>query len=386
MKLGKNPGGTHLVVHPGAELYGSDRVVLESVIALREGGATVVVYLPARGPLVELLQAHGAVVAFGPSLVLRKSLLHLVKWPKLARDVALGLIGGARVMVRYRPAVVLVNTVTLPLWPLLSQIFRVPSVSHVHEAEASANHLVRRALYAPHLLSAAVVLNSDFSTRVLSDSFPGLAARSTVVYNGVPGPAERSAPRQDLDGEIRVLFLGRLSERKGPQVAIRAIRELKQRGIRARLAIAGAAFEGKEQFADELRGLVISLGVQNEVAFTGFTPDIWPLLDDADVLVVPSTVDEPFGNTAVEGILAGRPVVVSNTSGLREAARGYESAIYVEPNDAQGIADALERIYRDWGYFSTHAATDAVAAEEKHSLVNYRKKIADIVLNAADRR
>ncbi len=36
-----------------------------------------------------------------------------------------------------------------------------------------------------------------------------------------------------------------------------------------------------------------------------------------DVLVVPSRVDEPFGNTAVEGILARRPVVASDMSGLR---------------------------------------------------------------------
>ncbi|GAA1364196.1 glycosyltransferase family 4 protein [Arthrobacter rhombi] len=384
MKKQDNAMRKCLIVHPGAELYGSDRVVLESAIGLLEEGASVVVCIPAKGPLHQLLRAEGATTVRGPSLVLRKMLLRPRNWPSLVRDAAVGLVAGIRVVYQYRPDVILVNTITLPMWPLLARVLGIPVVTHIHEAEASASRRVRKAIYAPHLLSHKVVLNSDFSTRVLADCFPALAARSSVVYNGVPGPAERTAPRPDLNGELRVLFLGRLSERKGPHVAVRAIHELKQRGIRAHLTIAGAAFEGKEQFADELRNLVSTLGIQGDVSFTGFTPDIWPLLDDADALVVPSTVDEPFGNTAVEGILAGRPVVVSNTSGLREAARGYESAIYVEPNDDQGIADALERVYREWEYFSTHAATDAIAAEEKHSLATYRKKIADIVLNAAD--
>lgn len=151
------------------------------------------------------------------------------------------------------------------------------------------------------------------------------------------------------------------------------------------MTVAGSAFAGMEWFEEELRASADTRRGDSAIEFTGFVDDVWPLLSAADVLVVPSRLDESFGNTAVEGILAGRPVVVSNTSGLREAARGYESAIYVEPNDAQGIADALERVYREWEYFSTHAATDAIAAEEKHSLATYRKKIADIVLNAADR-
>lgn len=380
MKKQAHTSRTCLIVHPGTELYGSDRVVLESAIGLMEHGMRVVAYIPSEGPLPDLLRGEGVTTVRGPSLVLRKKLLRPRHWPALARDTVLGFLAGLRVIHRYRPDVVLVNTITLPMWPILARLTGTPAVSHIHEAEASAGRWLRRMLYLPHIASRSVVTNSEFSTRVLADALPGLARRSTILYNGVPGPKKRKIARPALGGELRVLFLGRISERKGPDVAIRAIKDMKEdRGIRAHLTIAGAAFEGKESFEKRLHDSVDTFVLREQVAFSGFTPDIWPLLHEADVLVVPSTVDEPFGNTAVEGILAGRPVVVSDTSGLREAARGYGSAIYVEPNDHHAIADALQRIYDNWEDFSTQAAIDAVAAEEKHSLATYRRKLAEIV-------
>ena len=51
---------TVLVAHPNAELYGSDRVMLETVAAFRERGWSVEVSLPCVGPLVEELQGRAA--------------------------------------------------------------------------------------------------------------------------------------------------------------------------------------------------------------------------------------------------------------------------------------------------------------------------------------
>ena len=62
------------------------------------------------------------------------------------------------------------------------------------------------------------------------------------------------------------------------------------------------------------------------MTFSGFTDDVWAHLAAADLVLVPSQGDEPFGNTAVEAMLAARPVVVSSSSGLDEAVAGYGSA------------------------------------------------------------
>ena len=55
-----------LVAHPSADLYGSDRVLLETIDGLRRSGARVLVALPSPGPLVAELERRGAAVILSP--------------------------------------------------------------------------------------------------------------------------------------------------------------------------------------------------------------------------------------------------------------------------------------------------------------------------------
>jgi glycosyltransferase involved in cell wall biosynthesis len=99
-------------------------------------------------------------------------------------------------------------------------------------------------------------------------------------------------------------------------------------------------------------------------------------------MVVSSRVDEPFGNTAVEAMLAARPVIVSDTSGLREAAAGYESARFVAPGEAAAIASAIESVAAGWSDLREAAERDAVVATERHSTESYRRNLRAAVSRA----
>lgn len=371
--------GTVLVAHPSAELYGSDRVLLESVSGLVEAGRRVVVTLPGRGPLVDELERRGAEVELCPTLVLRKALLRPRGWFTLVRDSVLGLVRGAGLIRRTAPSVVLVNTVTIPLWLVLARLGRRRSVCHVHEAERSAHPVVRRALALPVLLADAVVANSRFSIGVLADSFAGLGARATLLANAVPGPAEVMPARTTIEGPLRVVYVGRLSERKGVDVAVAAIAVLRARGVAASLDVVGAVFPGYEWFEDALRETVRREGLADLVHLHGFVDPVWPVVAAGDVLVVPSRVDEPFGNTAVEGLLCARPVIASATSGLLEATAGFTSATTVTPGDADALAAELEAVATGWSARSEAAARDARTAADRHSPQVYRRALAAIV-------
>ncbi len=72
----RSPGPARvLLAHPSPDLYGSDRMLVESVRSLTEAGCVVTVALPIDGPLVPLLQQAGAGVVIVETLVLRKSLM-----------------------------------------------------------------------------------------------------------------------------------------------------------------------------------------------------------------------------------------------------------------------------------------------------------------------
>lgn len=360
-----------LVAHPGADLYGSDRVLLETIDGLRRSGARVLVALPASGPLVPELERRGAAVILSPTPVLRKSMLSAPGMLRLAGTSVHGLLRSVGVIRGARPDVILANTVTVPVWTAAGRLTGVPVVTHVHEAEANASRALRAALALPLLLSRGILTNSRFSADTLAAALPALRGRATVLYNGVPGPAAPVPPREDLAGGLRILYVGRLSHRKGVDVAVDALLRLRRDGVPARLSIVGAVFPGYEAYEAGLRRQVAAGGADGAVTFHGFQKVIWPFLAQSDVVVVPSRLDEPFGNTAVEAVLASRPVIVSNTSGLREAAAGYRSAQFVEPGDAAPLAAALASVAAGWRDYRADAALDAAEAERRHSPERY---------------
>jgi glycosyltransferase involved in cell wall biosynthesis len=367
-----------LVAHPGAELYGADRVLLESVAALA-GRFDVTVALPGPGPLIVELETLGVRVVQCPMPVLRNEALRPRGAARLLADGVRGVVPALRLLRRHGSAGVYVNTLTLPSWPLLARLARRASLCHVHEAEQSAPRILRRGMALCPALSDRVMANSRFTLDVLTDVAPRLGRRSTVVHNAVRGPAEVAPARPELVGPLRLLFVGRLSPRKGPQVAVATLRELVDRGLDARLTLLGSVFEGYEWFEAQLRETVTSAGLDDRVDLLGFQPDVWPHLADADVVLVPSVGDESFGNAAVEAVLAARPLVVSNHSGLREATAGYAAAQAVDPARPADWADAVERVAADWGTFRESAMQDSRTARLRHAPSRYREQLVEQV-------
>jgi GT2 family glycosyltransferase len=376
---GRAPGRRSvLVVHPGAELYGSDRVLRESVAALA-AGADVTVALPGDGPLAGELSRLGARVVACRMPVLRKSVLRPAGALGLLRDAVTGLVPALSLVRRAGRDGVYVSTTILPSWLLLARLARRRVVCHVHEAEWPGPRVLHRVVLAPLLLADRVVANSRFTRDVLTRTLPALADRTDVVLNPVDGPADPVPARRGLDGPLRLLFVGRLSPRKGPDVAVAALAELVARGVDARLSLLGSVYPGYEWFEAELRAAVAAAGLTHRVDHLGFRPDVAPALAAADVVLVPSVLDESFGNTAVEAVLAARPVVVSDLGGLREAVAGYGSAQVVAPGNPARWADAVERVAAEWLRYAAAAADDASAARARHGRADYREQLAGAV-------
>jgi glycosyltransferase involved in cell wall biosynthesis len=149
--------------------------------------------------------------------------------------------------------------------------------------------------------------------------------------------------------------------------------------VRAQLDIAGAVFPGMEHVDAALRRQVDDTGLADRVRFLGFVPTVWPCLADTDVLVVPSRTDESFGNTAVEGLLAARPVVTTRITGLVEATEGFDAVVTVEPSAPAEIADAIEQIVADWPRFRDAALADASRAAQRYAPAAYQHAVTRAV-------
>ncbi len=110
----------------------------------------------------------------------------------------------------------------------------------------------------------------------------------------------------------------------------------------AKLVIAG-----KGGMIDELRAQANALGLGNKVYFAGYLggKDVEKMYKAADISVFPSTY-EPFGIVALEGMLAERPIVVSDAGGLGEIVEHRETGMKSYCGNPNSIADSiLELLY-----------------------------------------
>jgi glycosyltransferase involved in cell wall biosynthesis len=199
-------------------------------------------------------------------------------------------------------------------------------------------------------VASSVVATSD---QEIEELVAGGISREKVVLrrNGVEPPdswPERGTFRRahGISPDSRlVLFLGRLSTKKSPDLLLKAAAELLKRceGISVKVVFAGpdegGVIAGLEQMSSQL-------GIRKSVEFTGpvFGPAKWAAYRDADVFVLPSQ-NENFGNTAAEAVAAGTPVIVTEQCGI--APLLANEAGLVVPHEADALSEALSRVLGD---------------------------------------
>lgn len=374
---------TVLMANPSADVYGADLQLLESVVALRDHGWRVVVAVPSAGPLVERLTALGAEVELLPFPVLRRADVSARGLASLAGGTPSAVARMRRLVRRVRPELIYVNTITLPWWLLVARSSGLPSVCHVHEAEARDHRLVRRALAAPLALADATIVNSTATLDVTADAAPYLWRRLRLVHNGVRGPSSAPAPRRTA-GPFRLLVVGRLSPRKAPDVAIEAIALLQAEGRDVRLELCGTPGPGHEEYFSELCARAQHEDLGGAVSFIGYQSPIWPSLDRADVLVAPS-LGESFGNAVVEGQLARRPVIASAVQGHLETVEHGITGLLVPARDPAALAAAVARLMDEPGTAAQLALLGMRRAEERFGLQRYSEGIAAVVSDVVKR-
>lgn len=157
------------------------------------------------------------------------------------------------------------------------------------------------------------------------------AQRFAVLDNGVDLTAHAGVRQSQAMQELResyaippgrfvVLYVGRISPEKGPDVAVEALRHVD--AARFHLVLIGEWPQGdslrseRVQFANRLRGQLAGL---SHTVIEGVSPQQMPgLYALGDLLLIPSRFEEPFSMVAIEAMAAGLPVMALSKGGMPE--------------------------------------------------------------------
>ena len=176
--------------------------------------------------------------------------------------------------------------------------------------------------------------------------FPGYTYR--VIPNGID--YRRFADAEPFpwaaDDTPRILFVGRMDERKGLRHLLQAFSQLRQSRGNVRLVVVGPGQPDRESLAlrsqiasDDPDAVVLAGAVSHE--------DLPRYYASADVFCSPAIGGESFGIVLLEAMAAGAPVVASDIDGYRDVVTHERDGLLTPPQDPDAIAAAILRVFGD---------------------------------------
>lgn len=198
--------------------------------------------------------------------------------------------------------------------------------------------------------------NSEASVASLRRVY-GLTAEgrvSRIVPHGMIALPEIEIGSRPADGEVRVLFVGRLERRKGIRELLAAIPEVARRFPAARFLLAGSDNSAEDGFRErtglgyeqDFRARNPEIG--DRVRFLGWVQEaeLERLYRECDLFVGPSLY-ESFGLIYTEAMNRGKAVVACQAGGAAEIVVDGETGRLVPPGDAPALAEALAELVGD---------------------------------------
>jgi glycosyltransferase involved in cell wall biosynthesis len=139
------------------------------------------------------------------------------------------------------------------------------------------------------------------------------------------------------NGQLRLLYVGRISREKDLDVLANAYRRLRDEGLPVQLFVVGHG-PYSQAFAETLPDAV----------FTGYLTgvELATAYASADVFTFPSTTDT-FGNVVIEAQASGVPVVVSDSGGPKELVEDNENGLITKAHDVDDFTRAVRALVVD---------------------------------------
>ena len=160
-------------------------------------------------------------------------------------------------------------------------------------------------------------------------------------YSNLPQKGLLKARYPSLQGKFVLLFLGRITPKKGLDLLLKAFYRLKTDHVDLHLLIVGPEDPG---YGDKVREWVRNYGIEAQVTFTGMLKGTEKLsaFVDSDIFILPS-YSENFGLTILEAMICGLPVITTNKVNIWREIRNSEAAEII-PCEANKLEQALAKL------------------------------------------
>ena len=347
----------YLFLHCTADLYGASRMMLRTVNKLVEGNHSVHVVLPYSGPLAdELKNSNVSVIITNTDPTLRKKSFYSIRiFLRLILDLLKSFFIFRSLVKKNKIEIIITNTSQTLLGGVVAKICKIKHICHVRESYSDYGILwkiFQRYLvhFSDYILCVSKAMMMQFDKKfhlkkifVVHDGFP-LEEFTEPKINEI----KNFKDKYELNNFLIIGLVGRIIlQRKGQDVFVKAISELKNYFHKTKFLIVGSCYPGNEYHYEDLINLINKLNVRDHVIFTGEQDRMDIVYSCFDISIMASAKPEPFGGVTIESMAYGKPVIGTNIGGTPEQIIHNQTGLLIPPNNPLEMASAIERLIDD---------------------------------------
>lgn len=209
-------------------------------------------------------------------------------------------------------------------------------------------------------LSDAIVCNSQAVAR----RFENFVGKLQVIYNGVTKheePLEKVSPLPE--GGRLILFVGRLSAEKQPQLALQLFEQLAGKFDDLHFALVGGDDPYDPAFSEALKESISNSRFASRIYMPGAVDSVAAWYRQAEILVLTSR-HEGFGRVLVEAMAHAVPVVAFSVGGVCEVVEHGVQGLLVEAGNLNGLVESCESILADSDQYRNMSEAGLIRAKE----------------------
>ncbi|USK87403.1 glycosyltransferase family 4 protein [Peribacillus asahii] len=245
---------------------------------------------------------------------------------------------------------------------------------------------------------------SEYIGTTITSRFPLAKSKVKAVYSGIDLKKYKpiwSEEAQNLRRELRqkygvedkkvILFVGRLSAVKGPDLLLQAMKQVLKKHPNSALVIIGSKWFSDDRIDDyglKLRQLAEELG-ENKVIFTGFVPpsEIPAHFLVGDLFVCSSQWQEPLARVHYEAMGAGLPVITTNRGGNAEIINHLHNGILIDDYaNFEAFADAISYLLSNEKEAHSIAKAGREFVESNFGFEHVAKRLEDLYVSAMKKK
>ena len=186
----------------------------------------------------------------------------------------------------------------------------------------------------------------------------GIDDNIVVKYNVVDDSLIRQKAKESVERteRTRIVSVGRLAKQKGYDRLLDVAGRLNEEGFDFELVLVG---KGEEE--ENLKNQAENLGISDCIEFAGFVENPYKYMQSADFLVFPSRA-EGYSTVVTEAIILGKPIVVSDCSGMREILGDSEYGIVTDSDE--DLYNAVKGMITDKSLRDDYAKKASIRAKD----------------------